>query len=183
MAPVNNVYQYDLAGSANDSGVVFDIPQSVSSAKWKSGDQVSFLFKMGDYTVDHFDDGTAYPLYAVRLKDPNDITSLDLWSFKIKTTSLQRGGVSILNNVIDLNTGEHTVIQVDMKQSGNLNVIVMTLDGNIVTYLRHGQTDAGTHYYNWNGTNNGGSKVARGLYFVRVIGPGIDETRKVMCVK
>ncbi len=183
LAPVNNIYQYDLNGSANDSGVVFDIPQSVSSAKWKSGDQVSFLFKMGDYTVDHFDDGTAYPLYAVRLKDPNDITSLDLWSFKIKTTNLQRGGVSILNNVIDLNTGEHTVIQVDMKQSGNLNVIVMTLDGNIVTYLRHGQTDAGTHYYNWNGTNNGGSKVARGLYFVRVIGPGIDETRKVMCVK
>jgi hypothetical protein len=183
LATINNVPQFNLDGSANDSGVVFDIPQSVSSAKWKSGDQVSFLFKMGNYTVDHFDDGRPFPLYAVRLKDPNDITSLDLWSFKIKTTSLQRGGVSILNNVIDLNTGEHTVIQVDMKQSGNLNVIVMTLDGNIVTYLRHGQTDAGTHYYNWNGTNNGGSKVARGLYFVRVIGPGIDETRKVMCVK
>ncbi|MBP5447021.1 MAG: hypothetical protein J6X95_02830 [Treponema sp.] len=183
LATINNVPQFNLDGSANDSGVVFDIPQSVSSAKWKSGDQVSFLFKMGNYTVDHFANGTAYPLYAVRLKDSNDITSLDLWSFKIKTTSLQRGGVSILNNVIDLNTGEHTVIQVDMKQSGNLNVIVMTLDGNIVTYLRHGQTDAGTHYYNWNGTNNGGSKVARGLYFVRVIGPGIDETRKVMCVK
>lgn len=183
LATINNAPQYNLDGSANDSGVVFDIPESVSSAKWKSGDQVSFLFKMGNYTVDHFANGTAYPLYAVRLKDPNDITSLDLWSFKIKTTSLQRGGVSILNNVIDLNTGEHTVIQVDMKQSGNLNVIVMTLDGNIVTYLRHGQTDAGTHYYNWNGNNNGGSKVARGLYFVRVIGPGIDETRKVMCVK
>ena len=183
LAPLNNAPQYNLDGSVNDSGIVFDIPQSVSSANWKGGDQVSFLFKMGSFTVDHFADGTSYPLYAVRLKDPNDITSLDLWSFKIKTTNLQRGGVSILNNVIDLNSGEHTVIQVDMKQSGNLNVIVMTLDGNIVTYLRHGQTDAGTHYYNWNGTNNGGSKVARGLYFVRVIGPGIDETRKVMCVK
>ena len=183
LAPVNNAPQYNLDGSVNDSGIVFDIPQSVSSANWKGGDQVSFLFKMGSFTVDHFADGTAYPLYAVRLKDPNDIASLDLWSFKIKTTNQQRGGVSILNNVIDLNNGEHTVIQVDMKQSGNLNVIVMTLDGNIVTYLRHGQTDAGTHYYNWNGTNNGGSKVARGLYFVRVIGPGIDETRKVMCVK
>jgi len=183
LALVNNAPQFSIDGNANDSGVVFDISKELSSANWKSGDQVSFLFKMGDYTVDHFANGTAYPLYAVRLKDPNDITSLDLWSFKIRTTSLQRGGVSILNNVIDLNSGEHTVIQVDMKQSGNLNVIVMTLDGNIVTYLRHGQTDAGTHYYNWNGTNNGGSKVARGLYFVRVIGPGIDETRKVMCVK
>ena len=183
LAPANDVPQFSVDGTANDSGVVFDIPQKVSSEKWKNGDQVSFLFKLGDYTVDHFGDGTNYPLYAIRLKDLNDITSLDLWSFKIRTTNLQRGGVSILNNVIDLNNGEHTVIQVDMKESGNLNVMVMTLDGNIVTYLRHGYTDAGTHYYNWNGTNNGGSKVARGLYFVRVIGPGIDETRKVMCVK
>ncbi|MBQ9627045.1 MAG: hypothetical protein IJR40_07710, partial [Treponema sp.] len=167
----------------HDSGVMFDIPKDTSSSNWKNGDQVSFMFKIGNYTVDHFGDGTQHPLYAVRLKDLNDITSIDLWSFKIRTTTLQRGGVTILNNVIDLNSGENTVVQVDMKESGNLNVIVMTLDGNIIKYLRHCHTDAGTHYYNWNGTNNGGSKVARGLYFVRVIGPGIDETRKVMCVK
>ena len=183
LAPINNIPQFSVEGESNDSGVAFDISKERSSNNWKSGDQVSFLFKMGDYTVDHFADGRNFPLYAVRLKDPADITSLDLWSFRIKTTNLQRGGVTILNNVIDLNNGEHTVVQVDMKESGNLNVMVMTLDGNIVTYLRHGHTDAGTHYYNWNGTNNGGSKVARGLYFVRVIGPGIDETRKVMCVK
>ena len=183
LALVNNVPQFSLSATANDSGAVFDITKELSSNNWKSGDQVSFLFKMGDYTVDHFADGNLQPLYAVRLKDANDITSLDLWSFKIKSSTLQRGGVSIFNNVINVDTGENTVIQVDMKESGNLNVIVMTLDGNIIKYLRHGHTDAGTHYYNWNGSNNSGSKVARGLYFVRIIGPGIDETRKVMCVK
>lgn len=183
LAPANNTTYAQIQGSANDSGMMFDIPKETSSSNWKSGDQVSFVFKLGNYTVDHFADGTQQPLYAVRLKDLNDITSLDLWSFKIRTTTLQRGGVTILNNVIDVDNGENTVVQVDMKESGNLNVIVMTLDGNIIKYLRHGHTDAGTHYYNWNGTNNGGSKVARGLYFVRVIGPGIDETRKVMCVK
>ena len=183
LAPKNNIPQFSVEGSYNDSGVVFDIAKSLSSSNWKNGDQVSFLFKMGDYTVDHYADGRNFPLYAIRLKDISDITSLDLWSFKIRTTTLQRGGVTILNNVIDLNSGEHTVVQVDMKEAGNLNVMVMTLDGNIITYLRHGYTEAGSHYYNWNGTNNGGSKVARGLYFVRVIGPGIDETRKVMCVK
>lgn len=183
LAPANNSANIYIDGTANDAGVLFDIPKDAVTANWKSGDQISFLFKMGNYTVDHFANGTIEPLYAVRLKNPNDITSLDLWSFKIKETTLQRGGVSILNNVINVDNGENTVVQVDLKESGNLNVIVMTLDGNIVTYLRHGHTDAGTHYYKWNGTNNGGSKVARGLYFVRVIGPGIDETRKVMCVK
>ena len=39
------------------------------------------------------------------------------------------------------------------------------------------------HYYHWNGTNNSGNAVARGIYFIRVVGPGIDETRKVMVVK
>ncbi len=183
LAPVNNNPQLTIDGTANDAGVVFDIAKEDSKSKWKGGDQVSFLFKMGDFTVDHYANGTNFPLYAVRLKDINNPASLDLWSFKLKTTTAQRGGVTILNNVINVDNGENTVIQVDMKEAGNLNVMVMTLDGNIVTYLRHGHTDAGTHYYNWNGTNNSGSKVARGLYFVRVIGPGIDETRKIMCVK
>ena len=78
---------------------------------------------------------------------------------------------------------EEAVVQVEMKESGNLNVFVMTLDGNIVKRLAHGRVNAGTHYYKWNGTNVGGRSVARGMYFVRVVGPGIDETRKVMCVK
>ena len=183
LAPTNNKTYVSVNGKKNDSGVMFDIEEKTVVENWKSGDQISFVFKLGDYTVDHYADGTNYPLYAIRLKDLSAITSLDLWSFKIKATTLQRGGVTILNNVINVENGENTVVQVDLKEAGNLNVIVMTLDGNIVKYLRHGHTDMGTHYYNWNGTNNGGSKVARGLYFVRVIGPGIDETRKVMCVK
>ncbi len=64
-----------------------------------------------------------------------------------------------------------------------MNVYVMTLDGNIVQQLEHGHISAGSHYYRWDGSNTGGSSVARGLYFVRVVGSGIDETRKVLCVK
>jgi flagellar hook assembly protein FlgD len=88
-----------------------------------------------------------------------------------------------MNNVIDVNQREQTVIQVDMAEAGFLNVYVMTLDGNIVQQLEHGHISAGSHYYRWDGSNTGGSSVARGLYFVRVVGSGIDETRKVLCVK
>jgi flagellar hook assembly protein FlgD len=59
----------------------------------------------------------------------------------------------------------------------------MTLDGNVVRRLAKGRASAGTHYYKWNGSNNAGAPVARGIYFVRVSGKGIDETRKVMVVK
>ena len=70
-----------------------------------------------------------------------------------------------------------------MPSGGTLNVIVMTLDGNIVKYLQHGETSQGEHNYTWDGTTKSGKKVARGLYFIRVFGNGIDETRKVMVVK
>ena len=59
----------------------------------------------------------------------------------------------------------------------------MTADGNVVKYLENSRQSQGMHYYHWNGTNNSGNAVARGIYFIRVVGPGIDETRKVMVVK
>ena len=112
-----------------------------------------------------------------------DFSFLDLWSFTLSSITRQRGGVTILNNVIDASVGEKTAIEVDMVSSGNLNVFIMTLDGNIVQHLAKDSFKAGKHYFYWDGKNKGGSPVARGLYFVRVSGKGIDETRKVMVVK
>lgn len=126
---------------------------------------------------------TQMPLFAARLENPSDITSLDLWSIRLKDIITQRGNVTILNNVINASKGELTTVKVNMPSEGNLNVIVMTLDGNIVQYLQHGRASSGEHNYVWNGTTKTGKKVARGMYFVRVFGNGIDETRKVMVVK
>ena len=70
-----------------------------------------------------------------------------------------------------------------MPSQGNLRVIVMTADGNIVKYLENGRKPEGLHYYYWDGTNKSGTAVARGIYFIRVVGPEMEETRKVMVVK
>jgi hypothetical protein len=185
----------------------------LASKRWKAGDQVKFLFGIMDSSVTpqpvmirHVPvfngdssggtySGTEYPLYALRLTQSlsNSDTlesagrkiasSLDLWSFKLKSLVSQRGGVTILNNVINAGAGESTVVKVTMPSDGKLSVVVMTLDGDIVQYLQHGTTTSGDHYYTWNGTTKSGKRVARGMYFVRVFGTGIDETRKVMVVK
>jgi hypothetical protein len=185
----------------------------LSSKGWKAGDQVKFLFGImdssaapqpvmirhvpvfnGDSTGGYYT-GTEYPLYALRLTQSLSssdtlasagkkiASSLDLWSFKLKSLVSQRGGVTILNNVINASSGESTVVKVTMPSDGSLSVVVMTLDGDIVQYLQHGTTSSGDHYYNWNGTTKSGKRVARGMYFIRVFGTGIDETRKVMVVK
>ena len=127
--------------------------------------------------------GEESPLFALRLKNPSDITSVDLWSFKMQKQKSQRGGVTVLNNVINALKAEKMTLQVDMPSAGTLNVIIMTLDGDIVKYLHHGQAESGSHYFTWDGTTKNGGLTARGLYFIRVFGNGIDETRKVMVVK
>ena len=123
------------------------------------------------------------PLYGIRLADPSDPLSLDLWSFELADILRQRGGVTILNNVINSLAREKTHIEVYLPSAGSLTVAVLTLDGNIVKYLKRGREEKGLHYYSWDGTNNNGTPVARGMYFVRVVGPEINEVRKVMVVK
>ena len=129
------------------------------------------------------DDEVDHPLFALRLKDENDITSIDLWSLHIVELVRQKGGTTILNNVINSLNNEETVVEVQVPQTGFLTVQVLTLDGNVVKVLQRGRVEEGTYYYKWNGTNISGAAVARGMYFVRVVGPNIDETRKVMVIK
>lgn len=183
----------------NTEGLSFDIPLE-DTKDWKTGNQISFLFGILNsnnepfriYSSPYYDIGTnrfnlslsnSVPLYCLRMHNISDISTLDLWSFKIKSITEQRGGVTILNNVINPDKGEKTVVKINQPVNGKLNVIVMTLDGNIVTYLNRGEALAGEHFFTWNGKNKAGNSVARGMYFVRVIGGDFDETRKVMVVK
>jgi hypothetical protein len=135
-----------------------------------TGAKIEMLFRYGN-------------IYCARLTDGNDITSLAPWSFRISELKKQRGGVTILNNVINANKREKTILQVTMPKAGSLTVQVFTLDGNVVKVLDRGKRSAGTYSFYWDGTNGAGNAVARGIYFIRVVGPDMDEIRKVMVVK
>ncbi len=198
LASATNSNNLFAAGEVSKNIAKFTLDWEIMEKNgYSSGNQVSFLFGLaepdgspvkichapsydeitGVYRLEH------QPLFALRLKNSNDPVSLDLWSFRLKSAVLQRGNVTIFNNVIDVNKAEMSVVRVNMPSEGRLDVIVMTLDGNIIRYLQHGTASAGEHNYSWNGTSKSGKKVARGLYFVRVFGNGIDETRKIMVVK
>lgn len=194
-------YADSIPVNQNDitAGLLFNI--GIDTVKtWNNGDQISFLFGILNddgtpariFNVPYYNVGTntfdlslstAVPLYCLRMHNILDITTLDLWSFKIKSITEQRGGVTILNNVIAPERGEKTVVQVKMPSEGKLNVVVMTLDGNIITYLNRGKTAAGEYYFTWDGRNQNNNIVARGMYFIRVVGSDFDETRKVLVVK
>ena len=197
MARKHNVPKGTLTAESENSEFKYNFNNdSLSMSNGiNSGDQVKFIFGLedreicrvpivtGDLSGFTVDASNKSPLFALRLKNSKDISSLDLWSFRLKEITSQRGGVTILNNVIDTSRGDIATVKVDMSGSGSLSVIVMTLDGNVVQYLQHGTARGGEHYYSWNGKTKGGKNVARGMYFVRVIGSGFDETRKIMVVR
>jgi len=162
----------------------FDIIKDIALST--SGGKIDFLLRLeGDSTVDPH-------LFIARLDAPAgaDLNSLDWWnkirpfSFDIQNIRLQRGGVTILNNVINSNNREVTYIRYNLVRSGRVTIQVYTLDGTLVKSIRRNeQRSAGEWTDTWDGSNNGGRPVARGMYFVRVVGPDIDEIRKIMVVK
>ena len=201
ISAAGNTHAAALDPQSVDSGTytfkLINRPNTPGNLNYAAGSRVGFLFPMADSggnLIMMDNDGDAIsppkpaptpnvPLYALRLKDPNDPASIDLWSFDIASVKRQAGGASILNNVINVNTGEQTLIKVDTERAGSLSVIVMTLDGDVLKVLHSGRVEKGEHIYKWDGRNANGEPVARGLYFIRIVGPDIDETRKVMAVR
>jgi hypothetical protein len=105
------------------------------------------------------------------------------FKFELHNIARQRGGVTILNNVIKPSMGESVYIEYALPRSGPVTIQVFTLDGNLVKALDRSNKAAGEYRVGWDGKNNGGREVARGMYFIRVVAPDIDEIRKVMVVR
>ena len=79
--------------------------------------------------------------------------------------------------------GESAYLHYVMPKTGKITITVFTLGGDIVNVLAGGTQNAGEYTTAWNGKNRGGRIVARGIYFIRAVGPGFDEMRKVLVVR
>ncbi len=149
-----------------------------SDAKDVDGATLDFLFSIPQ--------GTS-TLYTASVPDPSADSAwyqhLKPWAFDLHTVKTQRGGVSILNNVINPDKGDAATLQYYLGSAGQVTVMVFDLSGSIVNVLVRGTQSAGEYETLWNGTNRAGTKVARGIYFVRIVGPDIDEIRKVLVVR
>jgi len=108
------------------------------------------------------------------------------FSFGLHGITRQRSGVTILNNVINSDKRENVFLDYRLLKSGRVTIQVFTLDGTLVKVLKsENQPASGERYYRvaWDGTNRSGRPVARGMYFIRIVAPDIDEIRKVMVVR
>ncbi|MDR2184449.1 MAG: hypothetical protein LBO80_02095 [Treponema sp.] len=175
--PFTGAYQRSPDSGPTPPQYVF----SFNNTHYGRGSSVEFFYRL---------DGGLTPLYAARLDMvrggaiPEDwFRRIKPFSFRIIDDIFQRGGVTILNNVIDPTRGEKTYLEYVLNRSGRVTIQVFTLDGSLVQVLQRGSQGTGTYRISWDGRNRGGRAVARGMYFIRAVGPEFDETRKVMVVK
>ncbi|MGL4982375.1 MAG: FlgD immunoglobulin-like domain containing protein, partial [Treponemataceae bacterium] len=171
------------ADKLSESLYNFIVPNS--TYRWPDESQVQFLFKYENpdtATYERMDLFRDY-IYALRLDTLTDITSFDVWKFSLLKFIQQRGGVSVFNNVIDPTKNQETIIDIIPSRPGVVTVSIMTLDGNIIKYIHKGRLNNQMYHFKWDGRNNAGNPVARGLYFVRAVGPSMDETRKILVIK
>jgi len=156
-----------------------------------AGDLFDYDFTAGGKIVDGSDLDFFFEvntnLYAGRCEDETSPTwyrRVRPWSIKIRDVVTQAGGISILNNIINPNDNERTSLHYTLTQGGTVTIQVFDLAGGLVEVLQRGYQDPGEYSVSWNGRNRAGNVVARGIYFVRYVGPGgIDQIRKVLVVK
>jgi hypothetical protein len=175
------------ASSSNLPLVNFRIAENTPPS-FSSGEKIEFLLRF----VNNANSNPPTDMFIARLDIPQGSSNIpENWyklvrpfSFDIQNVRLQRGGLTILNNVINSDNREETYIRYHLVRPGRVTIQVYTLDGTLVRSIRRNEfRAAGVYTDSWNGTNNGGRPVTRGMYFVRVIGPDIDEIRKIMVVR
>jgi hypothetical protein len=169
-----------LTGPPTQSNYLFNINDNFTN-----GQKFEFLFRFEG--IPNADPN----LFVARLDAPPGVIPSRWWEsvrpfhFNVINTRPQRGGVTILNNVIDPTAGDFTYIRYHMLRPGRVTVQVFTLDGTLVRNLRrnYSHTHVGEFSVAWDGRNERGNPVARGMYFVRVVGPDVDEIRRIMVVR
>ena len=156
----------------------FVIP--ASDAEIVDGAIVEFVFQVRSGP------GIADDLFCARVENPAAVDWYDHvlpWSFTIHDERTQKTGVTILKNVINPDLGEVTTLHYILGTSGTVTIGVYDLAGDLVRVLRRGTAPAGDNLLTWDGKTSSGRTVARGVYFIRVVGPGIDEVRKVLVTR
>ncbi len=76
-----------------------------------------------------------------------------------------------------------TVIKFQLGRSGQAALRVYNINGQLVRYLVNGSMKAGIHQYRWDGTDDNGIKVGKGVYLYKLSCDQYAETRKLILLK
>ncbi|MCG8570071.1 MAG: hypothetical protein MJB14_08025 [Spirochaetes bacterium] len=173
--PENNSQDRSLAAHALSSGN-WEFKISSSDSEFTDDAVLSMVLKVGD-------------LYCYQSKEDVDSSSfkpqdIEAYQIQLNTTDFTESSVLIFNNVINPNQNEEVTLTYHLEKSGPVSIMVYDLTSRLVCILKTEPVAAGVHTVSWDGRNNNGKIVSRGVYFIRVRAPGIsNQIRKVLVIK
>jgi len=76
-----------------------------------------------------------------------------------------------------------TAIPYDVRETARVTLVVYDVGGRAVRTLVDGVTPPGSFAARWDGTNDDGTAMASGIYFVRLVAGEVAQTRKLVLLK
>jgi len=171
-----------IAGSAVNAQLTeFTLPST--DARIRENVVLEFLIDTGLTTEIS---GSTVNYYAARV----DTELAEPWyysvrpfAFDLQNLVVQRGGVTIANNVIDPTAGQRATLNYTLESRQLVRVFVLDLAGALVKTVQNGIQNPGEYSLVWDGTNREGRPVSTGVYFVRIVAGETDEIRKVLVIR
>ncbi len=77
---------------------------------------------------------------------------------------------------------ESTAIKFELKQPSKVSLLVLNSFGEVVKTLENNKLSAGSYSYEWDGTNQNGTRVAAGMYLYQLRSGNSQQTRKLFYV-
>jgi hypothetical protein len=76
-----------------------------------------------------------------------------------------------------------TVIRYDIAHSGPVTVGIYDVRGGLVKILTEGHREPGRYEISWHGDDQGGNRVASGVYFCRLTSEHFSTSRKMLMLR
>ncbi len=89
----------------------------------------------------------------------------------------------VYGGVFDPASGGKSYVVTHISTPGRATVKIYDSLGRLIRTLFDGDRNAGSYSDEWDGKNTDGSTVASGVYLIRIEGPGVKTTKRVLVVK
>ncbi len=90
---------------------------------------------------------------------------------------------TVLNPAAPNPFNPQTTLSFSLRAAGSVNLAIYDLRGALVKQLLMQHMDAGDHNMVWDGLDNGGSRTASGVYFVRFVAGSVTMTQRLVLVQ
>jgi len=74
-------------------------------------------------------------------------------------------------------------ISYSLAKASSVDLSIYSVDGRRIKTIVRGQQDVGRYQFNWNGADDQGNPIQSGVYFVRLVVPGLQRTRVLAVVR